>query len=320
MIQPQTYGGKTNSSINLDEKTIQKFNKPLTESEAIIGFKGFKKKADGTLYCRDLEYKLGETYVLANEPKVCSVGFHFCRSLVDVDSHYSLDDKNHEFYVVRAWGKIDEDQDKMASTHLKLMDKVTEKDIFMARIAPTMEKVDAIMAEIPNACISGSLALILMGWIPYRMINDIDITVPYFGNIGNATVSERFGESGEETIKMVLNGQHFDLFVNPTIPYCTLTVAGKKYKVIDAKPIIQAKFKYLMKGKMKHAQDLTAIFETMEEKGYSSSMFLTNYNKFASSLSKSSVDEVFNAKLKEEYGLNKVKNESRDIDFDDFEF
>lgn len=50
------------------------------------GFKGF----DRNLCCRGFQYEVGKTYEMEEEPVICERGFHFCDSLVWVDSYYPL--------------------------------------------------------------------------------------------------------------------------------------------------------------------------------------------------------------------------------------
>lgn len=55
------------------------------------GFKGF----DRNLCCRGFQYEVGKTYEMEEDPVICERGFHFCESLLDVDSYYPL--------VVKLW-------------------------------------------------------------------------------------------------------------------------------------------------------------------------------------------------------------------------
>lgn len=249
--------------------------KTIAEQDAIIGFKGMTQREDGTFVCRDQEYKIGETYVLCQEPKTCSVGFHYCRTLEQTFTHYSPTKKNNVYFLVKGWGKVDEDVDsqhKIACTHMQVIRQVDFKDVLITRLIPQMQKVDKIVEDNPNAIISGSLALILLGLMPYREMKDVDITLPYFGGFNKSVVNNRFGESGEETIQMILEGYTFDLFINPQTPFTMIEFLGKTYKVADFKPIIEAKFKYLLKGTEKHAEDLIHVMTELKKRAEDDNM------------------------------------------------
>jgi len=245
----------------------------VPEGDFIIGYKGFKKMLDGSLRCRDQVYNLKETYVLCQQPQVCSVGFHFCRKLEQVFEFYPNSEPDHVYYKVAGWGKVHEDHNKVAVDHIQVIEKVSDNDMLIIKLRPHMALVDAVMEDNENAIISGSLALILQGLMPYREIHDLDITAPFFGGFKTASVDSRFGESGKDTIQMSLtsNGRNigFDLFINPTIIYTTINFEGKTYKVCDFKPIVEAKFRYLMGGTMKHSDDIIHIITRLKAKsGY----------------------------------------------------
>lgn len=266
---PSVNAVSAGSSIsNID---FQKLEKPtrLTEAEAIIGYKGFKTRPDGTLYCRDQEYKIGEKYILCQEPKACSVGLHFCRTLTDVFTYYNHKTEGHVYYKVKGWGRISEEKDKVAVDHLELIEKVTDRELFVNFLQPHMDKIDKIVADNPNVAISGSLALILLGWLPYRDIGDIDVTIPYYGGFKDAIIANQFNsdqvKSGTDTIQMVLDNISFDCFINPFHTYTVFNFEGKEYKITDPKAIVQAKFKYLLEGNTKHAVDLGQVFKKIVE-------------------------------------------------------
>lgn len=61
------------------------------------------------------------------------------------------------------------------------------------------------------------------------------------------------------------NGLSFDVFINPLCIWKEIEFKGKKYKVSEPKFIIEAKFRYWMKGKLKHAKDFQHIFETFRQ-------------------------------------------------------
>ena len=54
-----------------------------------IGYKGFREK-NGKLYCRDMEFKIGEIAEVPGKPIICKNGIHFCWNLNDINLYYNL--------------------------------------------------------------------------------------------------------------------------------------------------------------------------------------------------------------------------------------
>lgn len=247
-----------------NEENDKNLNNYVPEAEAIHGYKGFDINDVGGLQCRDFEYKQGRIYVTDNQPVACSKGFHFCRGLNQVFEFYPVNNKT-VYHKVRAWGKIDEQQDKLAASHIEILEKVSDNEVFIIQLIPHMNEVDKILEDNPNTIIAGSLALILLGLLPYRMINDIDITVPFFGGFNKAKVDNSFGKSGIDTIQMNIDHILFDVFVNPKNIFVEIEFCGKKYKVSDFKPILEAKFRYMLAGKYKHSEDIILVIKKLQE-------------------------------------------------------
>ena len=66
--------------------------------------KGYKVfNSDWT--CRGYQYEIGKTYEIAESPKCCKVGFHFCEKLVDCLNYYSFD-PNNKVAEIEAIGEI----------------------------------------------------------------------------------------------------------------------------------------------------------------------------------------------------------------------
>ena len=65
------------------------------------GYKAFNKD----LQCRDMQYKIGETYELGDTPICCQRGFHFCKSISDCYNFYDMTDETR-ICEVEALGKI----------------------------------------------------------------------------------------------------------------------------------------------------------------------------------------------------------------------
>ena len=58
--------------------------------------------------CRGYQYEIGKTYEIAESPKCCKVGFHFCERLADCFNYYSFD-PNNKVAEIEAIGEIDFD-------------------------------------------------------------------------------------------------------------------------------------------------------------------------------------------------------------------
>lgn len=64
--------------------------KDLSDYEWVYGYKGFGEN----LACRGFVYEVGKEYDLGEEEKVCSKGFHFCKTLDETHQFYSDNGKN----------------------------------------------------------------------------------------------------------------------------------------------------------------------------------------------------------------------------------
>ena len=83
------------------------------------GVKGFKVfNPDWT--CRGFQYKVGETYEEAVEPRCCEVGFHFCLKASDCFNYYGFDPQNHVAEVL-ALGDVDYESDDSKACTNKIM-------------------------------------------------------------------------------------------------------------------------------------------------------------------------------------------------------
>ena len=266
-VSSSNYGQVTANAVSrLDKKFV------IPAEEPIIGYKGFKLK-DGKLMCRDMVYEKGMTYVLSGKVEVCYNGFHFCEELTKVFQYYNWQtgeedflsnkkgpstgtNENHVYYKVKGWGDADRDHDKLAVQYMEVLEKVDENELFEAKLKPWMDDVDYILNANENVIIAGSLALMLKKEIPVRPVGDLDMTAPYFVEFNNGKKVANFGKSGEETIQMQVGPVFFDLFINPYNTWEYVYYAKKKYKVSESKPIMEAKFRYFLKGKHKHGQDI----------------------------------------------------------------
>ena len=91
-------------------------------------YKGFDER-DGKLYCRDMEFKVGEIAEVEGPLEICSNGIHFCWNLNDVDEYYSL--RNHVICEVEPLGDIigDTEGKKFCTNRLKVLRILTREEV-----------------------------------------------------------------------------------------------------------------------------------------------------------------------------------------------
>jgi len=89
-------------------------------------FKGFNRKSEGTLSCRDFTYKVGETYKYDGEIELCKRGFHACHELHQCWRFYPNNGKN-VFCEVECGGDIIENKDgdgKLVCSEITILKEV----------------------------------------------------------------------------------------------------------------------------------------------------------------------------------------------------
>lgn len=90
-------------------------------------YKGFNRREDGTLWCRDFKYKVGKTYKFEGEPVICEQGFHACHEPWQCWQFYPNNGKN-VYYEVECGGKIVESNKgdgKFVCTEITLIEKIS---------------------------------------------------------------------------------------------------------------------------------------------------------------------------------------------------
>ncbi len=93
------------------------------------GYKGFNVKEDGTLYCRNMTFKVGEVAQVQGEPIICENGIHFCWNLNDVHEYYNL--ATCVICEVEPVGDVvaDTDGKKCCTNKLKLLRLLTKEEV-----------------------------------------------------------------------------------------------------------------------------------------------------------------------------------------------
>lgn len=92
----------------------------------MIGYKVFNK--DWT--CRRFQYKVGESYEIDKEPKVCNTGFHFCLKVSDCFNFYDFTYEN-KVAEVEAYSDIDQEEDgsKYCTNKIRIVREITWDEV-----------------------------------------------------------------------------------------------------------------------------------------------------------------------------------------------
>ena len=89
----------------------------------MIGYKAFNKD----LTCSDMQYEIGKIYEMEEKPKVCEVGYHFCKSIADTYKYHNMCDDTR-ICKVEALGDIDtEDDVKYCTNKIRIIEEITEE-------------------------------------------------------------------------------------------------------------------------------------------------------------------------------------------------
>ena len=93
------------------------------------GYKGFNVREDGTLYCRNMTFKVGEIAEVKGAPVICKNGIHFCWELNDVHTYYNL--TSCVICEVEPVGDVvaDSDGKKCCTNKLKLIRMLTKEEV-----------------------------------------------------------------------------------------------------------------------------------------------------------------------------------------------
>lgn len=252
----------------IDSKRLNKQKK--------YGFKGFDKD----LKCRGHQFVLGE---VASKPekdvvKMCSGdGFHYCNTLSDVFRHY-YNSGDHRFCIVEIIGNFTDDNStsdkKCITTSLRPVREITADEInnLMYEERIHLSEIKRIQQLNPFIRVGGSAALFLHG-IQLKRISeeeytqsDIDMCAPFYMPITGSSTDhiETLDEderSDQADFKEVIsfNGIPIDYRVDAKERFEVVKYKGFDYKVTCLEIIMEAKFRYAMKGSLKHKEDCYEI-------------------------------------------------------------
>jgi hypothetical protein len=88
--------------------------------------KGYKAMNDD-MTCRGFKFEVGKTYK-SETISMCSSGFHFCENVLDVYNYYPKS-SNTVICEIEASGNIQKEGNKSATDTIKIVKKVTEKEL-----------------------------------------------------------------------------------------------------------------------------------------------------------------------------------------------
>jgi len=111
---------------------------------------GYKATTNGK--CKRKTYKVGETYTLKGEMKMCKKGFHFCQDLYDVFNYY-LPSKDTKVFKVEALGNIETIADKTVTDNIKILEEVNLSNMILEKYGNKMyfdNKGNCIKTEYPD--------------------------------------------------------------------------------------------------------------------------------------------------------------------------
>ena len=118
--------------------------------KVITSYKAFDKN----MRCRDFQYEVGKEYEMNGDIKCCNLGFHACKSPMEVWDHYDM--LNSRYAEVEQSGKIDEEENstKVCSSHIKIKAELKLADIIKVGVewlkditSPSKVKADGALND-----------------------------------------------------------------------------------------------------------------------------------------------------------------------------
>jgi hypothetical protein len=102
--------------------------------EKIKGLKAFEKG----LICKGFQFAENSEFEINGDLKICENGFHFCENPLDVLNYYDL--TSSEFAEVESIGEIQKEDDKTATSKIKIGFKLDLKEFIKASFDFLWEK------------------------------------------------------------------------------------------------------------------------------------------------------------------------------------
>ena len=80
--------------------------------------------------CLNMQYKVGETYTMAEKPRICEKGFHYCPKLIDCFNYYNFDPRN-KVAEVEILGDISKSRegDKECTNKIKIVREINWHEV-----------------------------------------------------------------------------------------------------------------------------------------------------------------------------------------------
>ena len=97
--------------------------KTISKENAITAYKAF----NSNFSCRDFQYEVGKEYHINGDVKMCGNGFHACQNSIDTFNYYPME--NSRFAIVKLWGDILFDFNKMCASDIEIVEELPLKDI-----------------------------------------------------------------------------------------------------------------------------------------------------------------------------------------------
>ena len=101
----------------------------MKEEKTIKAYKGF----NSDLTCRGFQYEVGKEYTHEGKVNACDKGFHACANPFDVLNYYSIFTVMR-YCTVEQSGEINKEQDKIASSKIKIRAEIGWAGLFNAGI------------------------------------------------------------------------------------------------------------------------------------------------------------------------------------------
>lgn len=220
-----------------------------------LGIKGFDKD----LKCMEHQYKIGETYEMAEKPVLCETGYHYSKTIQDVFRFYPNVDKNR-FCIVEILGDIENGINKCCTNRIKILREFHPKKEMNTIPYEELSELSEL-----GFIIGGSLALKILGWKIDRDIKEVDLIIKKekYSQIkdkvffGYKSVN-RFSGMDSVSCYIGLTGFKFDIITSTNINYVVREYMGYDLHIQDENIIWEHKLKYALRGSLKHMRDISA--------------------------------------------------------------
>lgn len=113
--------------------------KTINRENAIVAYKAF----NSDFKCNGFQYKVGKLYHINDKVKLCGKGFHACQDLIDTFYYYPI--HNSRYAIVKLWGEVSFDTDKLCASDIEIIKELSLKDVvkhYVTSKTDFLEKVD----------------------------------------------------------------------------------------------------------------------------------------------------------------------------------